>query len=444
VISLVSGESEILPFRTLVFFLVYAFPIVLTVNIVAPVSRRSKFVIAAIYFFLYAFVSVAAVVIFPEVKLTDPAMLWIVTNLPGTLLLPAVLTRKIRAVGPLVLIFLFLAILGSQLVIAVAASNDALLHFIMDFAANFGLGAYAVFFGLLLLGFIALIPVGWLFLRWIGWRYEKKKINDQSITLDAVWLSFGVVNSLLMVFNGLGWIFSGFLAFLIYKIVVRIGFALYKLSAGSVADAKKLLVLRVFALGRRSERLFGAIEMHWRYAGSVQLIAGPDLATSTLEPHEFLAFVSRKLGRRFIDGAQTLDQRFSEMDVLPDYDGRFRVNDFFCHDDTWKMVLSRLVCENDAVIMDLRGFSAQNAGCLFEINELVNTVHVEQIVFIIDEQTNGQFLLQNFQNSWAQMRSTSPNARSAPARLSFFRFKNSGGAEFRQLLRTLCAAAQKT
>jgi hypothetical protein len=118
----------------------------------------------------------------------------------------------------------------------------------------------------------------------------------------------------------------------------------------------------VFSLGRRSERLFDALAKHWRHAGSIRLIAGPDLATTTVEPHEFLDFLSGKLARRFIDGPETLDLRISEMDLEPDRDGRFRVNDFFCHDNAWQMTLSRLVGDSDAVLMDLRGFSQENRG----------------------------------------------------------------------------------
>ncbi len=92
------------------------------------------------------------------------------------------------------------------------------------------------------------------------------------------------------------------------------------------------------------------------------MIASDDLATRTIEPHEFLDFVARKLARRFIDGYATLTRRLNEMDVLPDRDGRFRVNDFFCYDDRWRMVLSSLVRESDAVLMDLRGFTCRNAG----------------------------------------------------------------------------------
>ena len=60
----------------------------------------------------------------------------------------------------------------------------------------------------------------------------------------------------------------------------------------------RLLLLRVFALGKRSEHYFDLVTKHWRHIGSVQLTAGPDLATTTVQPHEFLEFISGKLARR--------------------------------------------------------------------------------------------------------------------------------------------------
>lgn len=68
---------------------------------------------------------------------------------------------------------------------------------------------------------------------------------------------------------------------------------------------------------------------------SERLIAGPGLAAATVEPHEFLDFVSGKLDHQFIDNPETLARRISNLDTQPDFDSRLRVNDFFCHVDTW-------------------------------------------------------------------------------------------------------------
>jgi hypothetical protein len=212
----------------------------------------------------------------------------------------------------------------------------------------------------------------------------------------------------------------------------------------AIEEAPELLLLRVFSLGKRSERLFDAVATHWRHVGGIRFIAGPDLATTTVEPHEFLDFLTGKLARRFIDGPQTLELRISETDSKPDRDGRYRVNDFFCHDNTWTVVLSRLVNDSDAVLMDLRGFSSQNQGVIHEIRELINTARLERVVFVVDGTTDERSLRQTFEDSWKQMPPTSPNRSFTPDQITLFQLTGSYDGEVRELLRALCDAALST
>ena len=144
-----------------------------------------------------------------------------------------------------------------------------------------GLDGYGIFIGLVVLGLAAFGVVGWLTLRWIGSRYKRKEMSDQSIIIDAIWLLFGVVQSIFLVFGGDLWILAGLLAFVVYKIVAWAGFSLLGYKEPPIRKSPTLLLLRVFSLGKRSERLFDALAMHWRYAGSIRLIAGPDLVTTT-------------------------------------------------------------------------------------------------------------------------------------------------------------------
>src|SRR5215207_3742182 len=76
----------------------------------------------------------------------------------------------------------------------------------------------------------------------------------------------------------------------------------------------RLLLLRVFGSRRRSERFFDLLGARWRYAGSIQLIGGPDLATSSLDPGRFLDFLGRRLRQTFINTPDDLDQRLASMD----------------------------------------------------------------------------------------------------------------------------------
>lgn len=439
---LVSSGIELSPVQFLLVFWVYGWPIVLTVNLVGASARRDRFFIVSGYFVVLLVLSVAAVALSTDFTLVQLTTLWMITNLPPTLLLLAFLARPIRAVGPLVLTFMILAFTGSVFALAIAGSHEALLSTIAAFAFNLGATATATFFAIVLLGFVLFAALGWLALGWLRRGYVSKRLSDQSISIDALWLMFGIVQSVGMAFEGVYWMLSGVLAFVAYKLTVRAGFRLRPAPA-SVGQSSntRLLLLRVFSLGKRSERLFDRVTKHWRYLGNVQLIAGPDLAMTTVEPHEFLSFVSGGLAGSFIDGERALQSRMNNLDADPDFDRRFRVNDFFCYDDTWEGVLSRLVKESDVVMMDLRGFSPQNAGCVRELQELVNVIALQRVVLVIDGTTDLPFLRQSLEHLWKHVKPISPNLTKAPAEVRLFRLTGLGSRQLRGLLACLTVAA---
>lgn len=441
-VFLSDNTLEIAPISFLSLFWIYSWPIVLTVNLVAAATRRAKLVNVIVYFLILAIITAISIPISsgPIWGLTGA---WALYNLPATLLLLTFLNRRIRAVGPLVLIFLLLAVVGSQLALAILTISDQIVFGLIDAVGFLGLGHATVFYGLALLGFFIVWPLGWLLLRIVRRLYERKKISDQSISIDAIWLLFAFVYSLFLASSEKisdFWILSGLVAFLGFKLVSWAGLRLLNSRTTETKEPRQLLLLRVFSGGKQSQKLFAEIATHWRHVGCIELIAGPDLATETLEPHEFLDFVSGKLARRFIDGPQALGKRISEMDTGRDQDGRFRVNDFFCHLDTWKLVLSSLVQDTGAVVMDLRGFTSGNAGCLHEINELVNVFPLGDVVFIIQTAADEVLLRKTINDSWNSMRPTSPNRMSTPDGLQIFHYRGSRG-ELPQLLSKLCTAA---
>ena len=266
-------------------------------------------------------------------------------------------------------------------------------------------------------------------------------MSDQSISLDSIWLLFALLQAVPLAFEGVIWVLSGPVAFLVYKVTVMVGFQLLHADRSGVPSNTRLLLLRVFTLGKRSERMFDVVTKHWRYIGSVQLIASTDLATTIVKPHEFLGFLSGKLARLFINGRAELHRRMAEMDMNPDFDGRFRINDFFCRKDTWQMVLSKLVRESDVIMMDLRGFSPARKGCIFELNELVNVVPVQRVVLVVDEETKLPFLEQTIRQSWSAMASTSPNAIGSSKALRLFQINSREATPVSQLISELCASA---
>lgn len=438
---LLSSGFDFLPLRFLNVFWVYAWPLALTMILISATSRRDMLVWGGGYFAVFTVLAIVALASSPTLTLLQPISLWAVTNLPATVLMLVALARPIRAVSPLVLVLMILAFTGSVVAVSVVGGNENLLRGIVGAAFRLGMGATSTFLAINLLGFALFAALGWLAANWIRRGYTGKRLNDQSLTLDALWFLFTVFVTISLAFNGHGWALFGPVAFVAYKLVVQAGFKIaYAQRSAHLANAG-LLLLRVFSLGKRSARLFDAVTKHWRYLGNVQLIAGPDLATTTVEPHEFLGFISGRIEREFIGGPGDLDQRQEALDTRPDFDGRYRVHDFFCYADTWPMVLSVLVQRNATVLMDLRGFTRQNAGCMHELNELVNVVPLQRVVLVVDGATDSPFLQETLAGAWAGMRADSPNVKEQLAELSIVRMHELTTHGVIGLVRRLCKAA---
>ena len=439
-IFLRATKSEFQLLKFMVVFWHYAWPVAITLSLLAASSWRAKLKVFATYFLIIVVLGVMSVVGNSASNWLQIVALWFTTNFPAALLLLAFLNRRVQAVGPLVLTFMVLAATGLVLLPTFAINIGEIWNPLMSVRAALGWGISSIFNLVFLVGVLGFALLGWLAVRWIGSWYRRKKISEQSITMDAIWLLFAIFQAVGLIFEGEHWFSVSLLAFAVYKGTAWAGFWIANRYAPLSQVHPNLLVLRVFSPGKRSEQFFDTLSKHWRPVGSMLLIAGPDLAASTIEPHEFLDFLSGNLSRQFIDSSQTLETRLRQMDLRPDHDGQFRVNDYFCYDDTWKMVLSRLVRESDGAIMDLRGFSAQNSGCIFEIRELVNLMPLGQVTFLIDDSTDEPFLQQILQQSWDEMSHKSPNRAPRSGMPSLLRLGQPGQAELQKLLQVLANA----
>src|SRR5499433_1637991 len=438
---LLSAHLEFFPLRVLLLLVSYAWPIVLTINLVAGTVPRTRAWVLGSYFAVVGLLTAVAVIRSPQFTIRQAVVFWVITNLPATIAVWIVLARPVRAVGPLVLTFMVLAAAGANAAVAVADADPRVLRLVVEVGMAIGLNATGTFVGLLAVGAVVFGIAGWLALRWIGARYQKKRISDQSIILDAIWLFFGFTHAIGLAFEAPAWILTGPAAFLAFRLSARAGFAVALPRAASPGAGSRLLVLRVFALGRQGERLFSRVTTHWRHAGSVQLIAGPDLAMTTVEPHEFLDFIHGRLARRFINGEAAFARRLAEMDVDPDRDGRYRINDFFCFDNAWQAVVTNLAQSSDAILVDLRGFSRQNAGVIFELNTLVDAVPLDRVVMATDDTTDAAFLNETIQKARAQMSPQSPNRVRAGVSPSVVRLQDRRLRELPLLMTALAGAA---
>jgi len=112
-----------------------------------------------------------------------------------------------------------------------------------------------------------------------------------------------------------------------------------------------------------------------------------------------------------------LARRHAARALGPDPDGRHRVNEFFCHDDTWRPTMLRLARAADAVLMDLRGFSPQNEGCRYELQQLLDHVALERVVVLVGRDTERVFLERTLAGLWQASRADSPNRGKPQPRL---------------------------
>lgn len=401
-VAMLLAEDMLSPLRLVTMTFIYGWPIVIAAFLIVPMTPGQRWRLAGVYF--GGLVILAAVV-----GRADLVLAWFIFSLLPTFLVLAFLIRRVRAVGVMVLSFSIVSLAGATVALAIFGSSNELLRGAAGAATAVGAGATSAFTGIIVLGLVIFGVIAWFANKSIKNRYLDKKLSDQTLILDSMWLVFAMTQSVGLAFSGAAWYLAGVVAFIAYKLVVSSRLRSVAAKNKLAGTPKKLLFLRVFSLGRRSEAVYDAVSAYWRYVGNVRMIAGPDLAVTTVEPHEFLDYLSGRIERSFIASDASIDSRLGELDEQPDADGRYRVLDFFCYERAWRTVVRRLAADSDAVLIDLRTFAKSNAGVIFELNELVNTVPIDRLVMITDGTTDSAFLEDRLNVFWSNMRPDSPN-----------------------------------
>jgi hypothetical protein len=290
--------------------------------------------------------------------------------------------------------------------------------------------------------FVAALPIGWIAwrgLRWLAGSYGRKQFSDVQLLVDCWWLIVAADKAATTLAIGQGvlglLIVAG--ALIAYRLAVAL--VLWRLPIGGAGLPPRLLLLRVFGYQTRTESLFDHVAQRWRFRGPVQLVAGLDLATRAVDPGDMLAFVNGRLADQYVAAATDLPGRLAAIDVARDPDGRYRVNELYCHADTWRPAVQALFDVSDTVLMDLRGFSARSAGCRFELEQLVRRVPADRIVLICDRTTDLRLLGEVLTTAWTNARAE--GCTRGTARISIVRIEHQSHREFRVLLDRLLGLA---
>jgi hypothetical protein len=347
--------------------------------------------------------------------------------------------RRVRAVMPLALAATLLFGFGAVLFRDMFVRALNVESFRTAFLSAAGLSSpqtlhYALFM-------LVSLPVGWLawqLLTVLAAAFANKRFSDTQLVVDCWWAIVAAeltATSLTPTLGFLG-IVGGVAAFLAYRLAVA---ALLR-DDRPPQRAARLLLLRVFGYQARTESLFDRVAQTWRLQGPVQLIAGVDLAMRTADPGDMLAFLNGRLADAYVRTQQEVGERLERLDLGPDPDGRFRINEVYCHDNTWRTTLEALLDRTDMVLMDLRSFSAHNAGCRFELEQIVRRVRTDNIVFVCDKTTDLPLLHQILADAWAAEGRERDERGSG--QISVVRMERQSRSEFAQLMQRLQRGAQ--
>ena len=339
-------------------FMVMALPVVSTVAMVLAARMRVRVLWLAVAVLL-------ALAIAGEAR----ALVWVLFQfyilIPGAIFLVLNL-RYWRAAAPLIML------------LAMGASIGWLV--LMEIGSAWGVNSSLMWLFRLvgLAGGIALaLPLA----RRLGSYYQAKRTSELMLFLDIGWLLLTLIQTAILVTLGGPACLLAVLGYVAFWLVRR---ALIRGLQRQEPPAARLLLLRVFGHDRRTERLLDELSLKWRPLGTVALIAGSDLAYRNIDPRELYGFLTGALSREFIKDENHLAERLSQRDERQDPDGLYRVGQFFCHRNTWKRTLDALVAGSDAVLMDLRGFGPEHAGCQYEIQKLAEHAGSKPMVLLTD------------------------------------------------------------
>ena len=241
--------------------------------------------------------------------------------------------------------------------------------------------------------------------HWLAQAYARRRISELFYLFTAVWV-IALTGSALGAITDLGW---GALLDFLPLLWIPLGAQIMRKTTGRRPSGRPpiLLVLRVFQQDANVQDLFDHVIDRWRLTGNTVLIAGTDLVDHTIDPDDIFTFIDGRLGERFIRSPADIARRLVDFEWQPDVEGRYRVNECYCHDTTWQQALAALVRASDVVLMDLRNFVAQNEGCLHELRVLATTSGLARVVVLINERTQ----LPAAQAAIAEATATAPAGR---------------------------------
>ncbi len=243
--------TEFRPLRTACVAWLYAWPIVLTLNLLWTGDRRQHLVVITLYaavIALFCFWSIfngsrpssIGSVTFPA--FANPILLWAMFDAPSIFLL-LFLNRTVRAVGTVLLIFGTLVSLGWYLA-TFSLGTSVGLGFANWVLGATEIGAGTLWRGVNTAGLVMGALLGWLVVGWVAKAYAARRFSDQMLIVDTIWFLQALMLCDSLANEAAAWGAVGLLAFAAYKAVTVVGFRVFV--ANTDQRPIRLLLLRVF------------------------------------------------------------------------------------------------------------------------------------------------------------------------------------------------------
>ena len=300
----------------------------------------------------------------------------------------------------------------------------------------------------LLLILTAAVWCSWRTLMLLSSRYAAKRFSDVQLSLGAYWalMTAFMVGSVLKEQNPfefrrftLEWACLAIVGlWLLWRWLQAVAVRNAVRSAGSSNGV--LLFLRVFKPSARSEAFTDRFFAYWRFAAPVWMIAGPDLAGAYMEPNEFFAYLRGRLREHFIAEPDEAAAHVEALDSVRDPDGRFRVNEVYCTDDTWRPTVLEMMARAGVILLDLREYSQQRRGTRYELTELLRRAPLDKVLVLIDAKDDVTRLSGEIDAIWREVGVTHRHAGEALV-LRVLQFRNSSAAEMHGLFHATMRAA---
>lgn len=238
-------------------------------------------------------------------------------------------------------------------------------------------------------------------------------------TQEPFMLKFGLMlymafRALLSIVAGRTNTFSLITTISVFAITICISILVYGLR-GQVRrlgiPAIHMLALWVFGTQNIWDLLEYLILPVWRKLGNIFLIRGGEHILRQVSLWDSLLFLRGK-DRIISKTPEQITQRLNEFQKRTDRSPEYRFNTLICGDNSWQFALHSLIDHADLIVMHLSSFSPRNQGCIYELEQLINRVPVENFFLLVDHHsTDYNFLLEKLQELWKKMISNSPNQK---------------------------------